>query len=165
VEHKVNAGPFARAFPASNFWVTDCQYAFPLDLPGAFLGLPPWTRPLPRSSDGMDLWGGELDHEVLTVKPGPGSMYQDVALHHRPSGTVLVCDALFAVTEEPPRILMEEEEYTRALLFHARDAMTRSSRTRPTTGARVGGASSSSSTSSSLARGGVTWDSARSPRR
>lgn len=34
----------------------------------------------------------------------------------------MICDAVFAVTEEPPRILTEEEEYTRALLFHARDS-------------------------------------------
>jgi hypothetical protein len=47
--------------------------------------------------------------------------YQDVALFHKSSGTLLLCDAVFAVNGEPPRILTEEEEYTRALLFHARD--------------------------------------------
>jgi len=128
VEHKVNAGPFARAYPEANFYVTDRQYSFPLDLPNSFLGLPPWTKPLPRSSIGSDIWGGEegedaeLEHEVLTVKPGIGSMFQDVALYHKPSETLLICDTVFAVTEEPPRILIEEEEYTRALLFHARDS-------------------------------------------
>ena len=121
VEHKVNAGPFARAFPDANFYVTDKQYAFPLNLPNSFLGLPSWTKPLPRSSRGNDMWGGELEHEVLTVKPGIGSMFQDVALYHKVSGSLLVCDAVFAVTDEPPVILTEEEEYTRALLFHARD--------------------------------------------
>ncbi|KAL7539554.1 hypothetical protein ACHAXR_009384, partial [Thalassiosira sp. AJA248-18] len=122
VEHKVNAGPFARAFPDANFYVTDKQYAFPLNLPNSFLGLPPWTKPLPKSSINSDIWGGdELEHEVLTVKPGVGSMYQDVALFHHPSNTMLVCDAVFAVTDQPPRILTDEEEYTRALLFHARD--------------------------------------------
>jgi len=124
VEHKVNAGPFARAFPDANFYVTDKQYAFPLNLPNSFLGLPSWTKPLPRSSVGSDIWGGEagdIEHEVLTVKPGIGSMFQDVALYHKPSDTMLVCDAVFAVTEEPPLILTQEEEYTRALLFHARD--------------------------------------------
>ena len=122
VEHKVNAGPFARAFPDANFYVTDRQYAFPLNLPDSFLGLPSWTKPLPSSSSGTDMWGGELEHEVLTVKPGIGSMYQDVALYHKPSDTMMVCDAVFAVTEEPPLILTEEEEYTRALLFHARES-------------------------------------------
>ncbi|GFH45818.1 hypothetical protein CTEN210_02292 [Chaetoceros tenuissimus] len=122
VEHKVNAGPFARAYPDANFYVCDKQYAFPLNLPNSFLGLPSWTKPLPRSSQGSDIWGGELEHEVLTVKPGIGSMFQDVALYHKQSETMLVCDAVFAVTDEPPKILTEEEEYTRALLFHAKDS-------------------------------------------
>ena len=50
VEHKVNAGPFARAFPAAEFFAVDQQYSFPIPLPSAFLGLPRWTKPLPRSS-------------------------------------------------------------------------------------------------------------------
>jgi Domain of unknown function (DUF4336) len=124
VEHKVNAGPFARAFPEANFYVTDKQYSFPLNLPDSFLGLPSWTKSLPQSSvgeDGSNIWGGDLEHDVLTVKPGIGSMYQDVAMFHKSSQTLLVCDAIFAVNGEPPRILTQEEEYTRALLFHARD--------------------------------------------
>ena len=124
VEHKVNAGPFARAFPSAEFYAVDQQYSFPVPLPSLFLGLPPWTRPLPRSSAGLDLWGGELEHEVLTVKPGPGSYFQDVAFVHKPSRTLLICDAILAVTEEPPPILTSEPEYLRALLFHARDAPT-----------------------------------------
>ena len=124
VEHKVNAGPFARAFPSAEFYAVDQQYSFPVPLPSLFLGLPPWTRPLPRSSEGLDLWGGELEHEVLTVKPGPGSYFQDVAFVHKPSRTLLICDAILAVTEEPPPILTSEPEYLRALLFHARDAPT-----------------------------------------
>ena len=121
VEHKVNAGPFARNFPDAEFYAVDQQYSFPIPLPSAFLGLPSWTKPLPRSSEGLDMWGGELEHEVLTVKPGPGSYFQDVAFVHKPSKTLLLCDALLAVTEEPPPILTSEPEYTRALLFHARD--------------------------------------------
>ena len=37
VEHKVLAGPFARAFPDAEFYVTDKQYSFPLNLPKEFL--------------------------------------------------------------------------------------------------------------------------------
>mmetsp|Transcript_16154 Transcript_16154/g.32402 ORF Transcript_16154/g.32402 Transcript_16154/m.32402 type:complete len:232 (-) Transcript_16154:322-1017(-) len=33
----------------------------------------------------------------------------------------MLCDALLAVTEEPPPILTSDPEYVRALLFHARD--------------------------------------------
>jgi hypothetical protein len=127
VEHKVNAGPFARAFPEADFYATDKQYAFPLNLPDRFLGLPSWTKPLPLSSNsegGTNMWNGELEHEVLDVKPGPGSEYQDVAVWHKASGTLLICDAIIAVNDEPPAILTEEPEYTKALLFHARDAPT-----------------------------------------
>lgn len=121
VEHKVNAGPFAREFPNANFYAVDKQYSFPLNLPDSFLGLPSWTKPLPHSSRDNDIWGGDLEHEVVTVKPGIGSMYQDVALFHKSSETMLVCDAVFGVNGDPPKILQEEEEYVRALLFHARD--------------------------------------------
>mmetsp|Transcript_11781 Transcript_11781/g.29853 ORF Transcript_11781/g.29853 Transcript_11781/m.29853 type:complete len:468 (-) Transcript_11781:93-1496(-) len=124
VEHKVLAGPFARKFPDAEFYVTDKQYSFPIGLPDRTLGFPSWTKPLPASSSGQNLWGGEFDHEVLTVKPGIGSMYQDVAFFHRPSKTLIVCDALLATTEEPPPLLTQEPEYIKALLFHARDYPT-----------------------------------------
>jgi len=62
---------------------------------------------------------------MLTVKPGPGSFFQDVAFVHKssrtllisnpdpnpdpspspsrnPNRTLLICDAILAVTEEPP---------------------------------------------------------------
>jgi len=121
VEHKVNAGPFARAFPEAEFYAVDKQYAFPINLPDVTLGLPSWTKPLPTSSRG-EMWNGELQHEVLTVKPGPGSEFQEAAFFHKKSKTLLLCDTLVAVNEEPPPILTEEPEYTRALLFHARDS-------------------------------------------
>lgn len=49
-------------------------------------------------------------------------MFQDVGLLHKSSKTLLVSDALFATTKEPPVILTQEPEYVRALLFHARDS-------------------------------------------
>jgi hypothetical protein len=121
VEHKVLAGPFAKQFPKANFYITDRQYSFPLPLPDRFLGLPSWTQPLPNSSQINNVLGPDFDWEVLTVKPGPGSMFQDVGLLHKSSKTLMVCDALFATTEEPPIVLTQEPEYVRALLFHARD--------------------------------------------
>jgi Domain of unknown function (DUF4336) len=123
VEHKVNAGPFARNFPKARFYAVDRQYSFPVPLPSEFLGLPPWSQPLPASSrHGTNVLGEDFEYEVLTVKPGPGSQFQDVALLHKPSKTLMVCDAVFAAGREPPAILTAEPEYTRALLFHARDA-------------------------------------------
>jgi hypothetical protein len=121
VEHKVNAGPFARAFPNAEFYAVDKQYAFPINLPDVALGLPSWTKSLPRKN-GEKMWNGELQHDVLTVKPGPGSEFQEAAFYHSKSKTLILCDTLVAVQEEPPTILTEESEYTRALLFHARDS-------------------------------------------
>ena len=121
VEHKVLAGPFAREFPDAAFYVCDQQYSFPLPLPDAFLGLPPWTQTLPRTSEGLDLWDGEFEHRVLTVEPGPGSYFQDAAFFHATSKTMLLCDTLYGATETPPPILEADPEYVRALLFHARD--------------------------------------------
>ena len=155
VEHKVNAGPFARQFPHANLYVVDKQYSFPIPLPKEFLGLPGNTKILPRSSrtitttttststststiddrnksnsnrnnsnNNSQLLGSNLQWEVLTIKPGPASSYQDVGLLHKSSQTLLVCDAIFAVNPQanPPSILTEEPEYVRALLFHARDS-------------------------------------------
>ncbi|NER26015.1 MAG: DUF4336 domain-containing protein [Symploca sp. SIO1C2] len=77
------------------------------------------------SSSSSNLWWkGECEHEVLTVKPGVGSMYQDVALWHKSSETLLICDALFATTDDPPAALVDLPEYRQALLFHARDSPT-----------------------------------------
>lgn len=121
VEHKVLAGPFARSFPSAEFYVVDQQYSFPLNLPDSTLGFPAWTKKLPASSRGLGMWGNEFEHEVLTVKPGVASEFQDVALFHAQSKTLLVCDSLFATNGDPPAILESDPEYTRALLFHARD--------------------------------------------
>ena len=121
VEHKVNAGPFARTFPDADFYVVSRQYSFPLNLPSQTLGLPPWTKVLPESSKDSNIWNGQLEHEVLTVKPGIGSEFQEAAFYHKASDTLLLCDTLVAVNDEPPAILTEESEYVRALLFHARD--------------------------------------------
>ena len=120
-EHKVNAGPFARKFPAAEFWTTDKQYAFPLNLPPQWLGLPRGAKRLPASSAEGGPLAGELEYEVLTAKASRESVYQEAAFYHRPSKSLLLCDAVISVTEAPPPILLAEPEYRRALLYHARD--------------------------------------------
>ena len=67
IEHKVLAGPFARAFPSAEFWTTDQQYSLPADLPPEYLGFPRWTKQLPPSGQGLGLWSGEFEHEVLAT--------------------------------------------------------------------------------------------------
>lgn len=129
VEHKVNAGPFAKAFPKADFYVVGKQYSFPVNLPSSFLGLPSWTKILPPSSsdsnnnnNNNNMWNDQFEHEVLTVKPGIGSEFQEAAFYHKPSNTLLLCDTIVAVDDNPPSILVDEEEYVKALLFHARDS-------------------------------------------
>jgi len=121
-EHKVLAGPFARKFSGTaDFWVTDKQYAFPLNLPATWLGLPSRVNVLPASSDGAGLWGGEFEHAILTAKASKESCYQEAAFYHKPTRSLLLCDAVVSCSAEPPQILLSEPEYRRALLYHARD--------------------------------------------
>jgi len=126
VEHKVVAGPFAYNFPSAEFYVTDKQFSFPVDLPPALLTFPKWTKQLPPSSQTLAMWGGEFDHEVLTTQPQEPSLlsvasFQEAAFFHKPTKTLLLCDSVQSISSEPPSILVSEPEYIRALLFHARD--------------------------------------------
>jgi hypothetical protein len=60
------------------------------------------------------LWDGDnFEHEVLDIKPG---LVLNIKM--RPfsqSKTLLICDAIIAVSEEPPPILTSDSECTRAL--------------------------------------------------
>lgn len=119
-EHKVNAGPFARRFPEAEFWTTDRQYSFPLNLPSPWLGFPRKVNLLPAYGDKM--FGGEFKLAVISAKASKESVYQDAALFHEPSRALLICDAVVSINEEPPAVLVSEPEYIRALLYHARDS-------------------------------------------
>ena len=94
VEHKVNAGPFARAFPSAEFYAVDQQYSFPIPLPSLFLGLPRWTKPLPRSSEGLDLWGGELEHDAPLVARLRNLPERVVSNHAAPKRLAVDCQRL-----------------------------------------------------------------------
>ena len=51
---------------------------------------------LPASSAGTNLWGGEFEHEILTAKASKESVYQEAAFFHKPSKTLLLCDAVIS---------------------------------------------------------------------
>ncbi|MBE9030131.1 DUF4336 domain-containing protein [filamentous cyanobacterium LEGE 11480] len=118
LEHKVFVGPFARKFPSAQVFVAPNQWSFPVNLPLAWLGLP-WgrTQKLPkRSSDAP--FGDEFDYAMLgPIGLGLGA-FEEVAMLHRASQTLLLTDSVVAVPEQPPAIIAAE---TRAMLFHARD--------------------------------------------
>ena len=124
---QVAAGPFARNFPEAQLWVAPDQYSFPpgldnLGLLGAtqlFWGLRP--RPLPPSAAGTP-WVGEMEHALLGPLRSRGGdapgLFEDVAMVHRRSRTLLVTDLVQTVPREIPAVLADDP---RALLFHARD--------------------------------------------
>ena len=120
LEHKVFAGPFARQFPQSQVFVTANPWSFPLDLPLSWLGLPLGrTQVLPENSADAP-FGDEFDYAVLgPIDLGLGP-FEEVALFHRRSRTLLLTDSILAIPEEPPPVL-ELDPYP--LLFHARETV------------------------------------------
>jgi hypothetical protein len=117
IEHKVFVGPFSRKFPKAQVWVAPDQWSFPLNLPLGWLGLPSGrTQPLPMS--GNTPFADEFDYTTLgPINLGLGP-FEEVALFHRRSRTVLITDAIVSVPAEPPAIV-QCDPYP--LLFHAKD--------------------------------------------
>jgi hypothetical protein len=129
LEHKVFVGPFARAFPQAQVWVTPEQWSFPVNLPLSWLGFPLGrTHILPIDSSHTP-FGDEFDYAILdTIDLGPGQ-FAEVAFFHRKSRTLLVTDSIVSISIEPPSIL-QLEPYP--LLFHARDRSSDSLTDTPT---------------------------------
>jgi Domain of unknown function (DUF4336) len=118
LEHKVFVGPFARAFPQAQVWVTPDQWSFPVNLPLSWLGLPLGRTHILPVDSGQTPFGDEFDYAILdTIDLGPGQ-FAEVAFFHRKSRTLLVTDSIVSISIEPPSIL-QLEPYP--LLFHARD--------------------------------------------
>ncbi len=116
LEHKLPMGPLARAFPDADLWVCPGQWSFPVQLPLSWLGVPASrTRvllddgvPHPEVCEWMSL--GPLDLGV--------GRFQEVSCLHRPSGALLVTDALVGISSEPPKVFDHDPT---PLLFHARE--------------------------------------------
>ena len=121
LEHKVFVGPFARAFPLAQVWVTPDQWSFPVNLPLTWLGLPASrTQVLPEDSSKTP-FGDEFDYAILqTIDLGPGQ-FAEVAFFHRRSRTLLVTDTIVSIPTTPPPILQAE---LYPLLFHARNQVS-----------------------------------------
>lgn len=127
IEHKVFAGPFARAFPEAQTWVAPNQWSFPINLPLRWLGLPANTKML--SVDKSEVpFVKEVDYEICGPVPlgSAGSLaskatFVEVAMFHRATKTLLVTDTVVSVPRQPPKI---NQLYPEAMLFHARDDAT-----------------------------------------
>ena len=116
LEHKLPLGPLARAFPNADIWVCPGQWSFPVQLPLAWLGVPDrrtkvlFDDGLPHSDVCEWFSLGPLDLGV--------GRFQEVSCLHRPSGALLVTDALVGISAEPPALFDLDPT---PLLFHARE--------------------------------------------
>ena len=116
LEHKLPLGPLARAFPDAEVWVCPGQWSFPVQLPLAWLGVPA-RRTKVLLEDGVP--HGDVC-EWFSLGPldlGVGR-FQEVSCFHRPSGALLVTDALVGISSEPPALFDLDPT---PLLFHARE--------------------------------------------
>jgi hypothetical protein len=116
LEHKLPVPAMARAFPSATVWVSDCQWSFPLRLPGAWLGFPAErTRVLGR--DGYP--GGD---QLRWFPLGPLDLglgtFLELACLDLATGCLLVIDALVSIPAVPPAVFDLDPT---PLLFHARE--------------------------------------------
>lgn len=118
IEHKAFVGPFARRFPKAQVFVAPHQWSFPLNLPWSWLGLPLGrTQALPADS-GKAPFADQFDYEILgPIDLGLGP-FEEIALFHRSSRTLLLTDSIVSVPSTPPAIL-QVDPYP--LLFHSRE--------------------------------------------
>jgi Domain of unknown function (DUF4336) len=119
LEHKNCVGPFARKFPQSTVYVAPHQWSFPLNLPLSWLGFPSQrTYVLPADSS-QTPFADEFDYAILGNIDLRLGQFEEVALWHKRSQTLLVTDSIVSIPATPPKIV-EQDLYP--LLFHARDS-------------------------------------------
>jgi hypothetical protein len=116
LEHKLPVPAMARAFPTALVWVSDCQWSFPLRLPGSWLGFPlERTRVLGRD-------GFPCPDQLRWIPLGPLDLglgtFLEVACLDLATGSLLVTDALVAIPSQPPAVFDLDPT---PLLFHARE--------------------------------------------
>ena len=116
LEHKLPLPALARAYPEADLWLCPGQWSFPLPLPSPWLGIPA-RRSRTLLEDGVPhadtcewLSFGPLDLGI--------GRFQEISCLHRPSGSLLVTDALLGIGSEPPAIFNHDPT---PLLFHARE--------------------------------------------
>lgn len=118
LEHKNNVGPFARKFPQAIVFVAPNQWSFPVDLPLSWLGFPAQrTQVLPEDSS-QTPFADEFDYAILGEIDLKLGQFEEVALFHKRSQTLLVTDSIVSIPEQPPAII---EHDLFPLLFHARE--------------------------------------------
>eukprot|EP00471_Norrisiella_sphaerica_P010640 CAMPEP_0184502298 /NCGR_PEP_ID=MMETSP0113_2-20130426/49919_1 /TAXON_ID=91329 /ORGANISM="Norrisiella sphaerica, Strain BC52" /LENGTH=492 /DNA_ID=CAMNT_0026891389 /DNA_START=192 /DNA_END=1666 /DNA_ORIENTATION=- len=108
VEHKVNLAPFVDAFPHAEVWSVRRQWSFP-PIPLS------WIQFFPNKIDGYlepeitqyAPFSAEVEVKLLDISL-PGTIptpFQEAALYHKPSRSLLVTDAVISVPRSPPKII------------------------------------------------------------
>jgi len=116
LEHKLPVPAMARAFPGATVWVSDAQWSFPVRLPSPWLGFPS-ERTRVLGADGFP-----YPDQLRWIPLGPLDLglgtFLELACFDQASGSLLVTDALVALSPTPPPIFDLDPT---PLLFHARE--------------------------------------------
>jgi hypothetical protein len=123
LEHKALAGPFTQYFYNADIWLQPGQWAFPINLPLAFLGFPLNNRVKEIPANSIDApWYEDFDHQVLgPLRFKSVGGFGETAMFHRDTNTLIITDTVVKVADSPAKIL---EDDPRALLYHSRDSIT-----------------------------------------
>merc|ERR1712113_1193345 len=102
VEHKVYLAPFSAKFPEAQVWVVPSQWAIP-PLPLSWIDYFPKTISgylQPGASQDSYPWAESMEVKVLdTSLPGlVPTPFQEAAVLHKPSRSLLVTDAVVSIT-------------------------------------------------------------------
>ncbi|NJN24356.1 MAG: DUF4336 domain-containing protein, partial [Acaryochloridaceae cyanobacterium RL_2_7] len=117
LEHKVFVGPFARQCPSATIFVAPSQWSFPLNLPSSWLGIPR-RRTQVLSESQKPPFADEFDFSILNPVNLNLGDFQEIAMVHKPTQTLLVTDCLVSIPSHPPDVV-QLEPYP--LLFHAKN--------------------------------------------
>ena len=117
LEHKVFVGPFARKCPKATIFVAPSQWSFPLNLPSSWLGIPS-SRTQVLSESQQPPFADEFDFSILNPVNLNLGYFQEIAMVHKNTQTLLVTDCLVSIPSHPPDVV-QMEPYP--LLFHAKN--------------------------------------------
>eukprot|EP00929_Paragymnodinium_shiwhaense_P046073 TRINITY_DN23485_c0_g1_i1.p1 TRINITY_DN23485_c0_g1~~TRINITY_DN23485_c0_g1_i1.p1 ORF type:complete len:449 (-),score=73.05 TRINITY_DN23485_c0_g1_i1:674-2020(-) len=115
VEHKVPTGGFAKHFPDAKLFVIPGQFSVPVDVPLSLIGFPSYEIIDANKLDALP-WAADCESALLNLPT-----FGELALFHRRSKTLVLTDTLVSIPKDPPELLVQDEQYRKALLYHARD--------------------------------------------
>ncbi len=116
LEHKISLPALSRSFPKAKLWICPGQWSFPIGLPLGWLGIP-GNRTKVLVNDGFPHQDCCEWFSLGPLNIGLGR-FQEISCFHKPSGSLLVTDALVGIESKPPELFNQDPV---PLLFHARE--------------------------------------------